>query len=511
VWRAPHAHLLAKWTGLAVPALEEANMLIDRLRTLLLCLLVALFAACGGGGGNPGVPGTPVAPPAPTTGSLQLVISNLPAGASALVRVTGPNNYAQDVAGSQTLSNLAPGTYSIAASPVAVGAASWTPAPATQGAVVGAGASVTATVVYSTAALTLALRQVASGLDNPVFLAAPPGDTRQFIVERAGRIRILEDGSLGSAPFLDISARVATGGEGGLLSLAFDPQYASNGYFYVYFTDPQQNIVVERYSAASNPNLADPTSALAIIRIVHPLYLNHFGGLVAFGPDGYLYLGTGDGGGSGDPQGNAQNLSALLGKMLRLDVSAARAGQPYTIPPSNPFAAQPGRRAEIWAYGLRNPWRFAFDGAQLYIADVGEGRREEVDIAAATQGGLNYGWNTMEGSLCFGAASCDRTGLTLPAFEYDHGTPSANGCSITGGYVYRGSALPELAGRYFYSDYCGGFLKSFHATEAGIIEQRDWGISNIGAVVSFGRDGQGELYVIAASGRIYKISRATAQ
>jgi hypothetical protein len=344
-----------------------------------------------------------------------------------------------------------------------------------------------------------------------VFLAAPPGDTRQFIVERAGRIRILQDGSLRSAPFLDISARVATGGEGGLLSLAFDPQYASNGYFYVYFTDPQQNIVVERYSASPNPNLADPASALAIIRIAHPQYQNHFGGLVAFGPDGYLYLGTGDGGGAGDPQGNGQNLSVLLGKMLRLDVSAARAGQPYTIPPTNPFAAQPGRRAEIWAWGLRNPWRYAFDGAQLYIADVGEARREEVDIAAATQGGLNYGWNTMEGSLCFGAASCDRTGLTLPAFDYDHGVADANGCAITGGYVYRGSALPELAGRYLYSDYCGGFLKSFQATSAGISEQRDWGVGDIGAVVSFGRDGQGELYLIAQSGRIYKIGRATGQ
>jgi glucose/arabinose dehydrogenase len=494
----------------AVSAPEEANMLIDRLRKLFLCLFMTLFAACGGGGGGPGVPG-PVAPPVATTGSLTLTLSNLPVGATGAVRVTGPNNFAQDVTASQTLSNLAPGTYSITAKPVAVGAATWTPAPAMQSAVVVAGGTVTAAVVYSTAALSLALSEVANGLDNPVFLAAPPGDPRQFIVERTGRIRILQDGNLRATPFLDIGARVATDGEGGLLSLAFDPQYASNGYFYVYFTDPQHNIVVERYRAGANPNLADPTSALAIIHIAHPQYVNHFGGLVAFGPDGYLYLGTGDGGGGGDPQGNAQNLSVLLGKMLRLDVSAARAGQPYTIPPTNPFAAQPGRRAEIWAWGLRNPWRFAFDGAQLYIADVGEARREEVDIAAATLGGLNYGWNTMEGSLCFGAASCDRTGLTLPAFDYDHGVADANGCAITGGYVYRGSALPELAGRYFYSDYCGGYLKSFHATGAGIVEQRDWGVRNIGAVVSFGRDGQGELYLIAQSGRIYKIGRATSQ
>jgi glucose/arabinose dehydrogenase len=484
-------------------------MLIDRLRMFLLGLGLALFAGCGGGG-DPGFT-DPIAPPIPSTGSLQLVISNLPAGANAAVRVTGPHNFAQDVAGSHTLANLAPGTYSVAAAPITVGAATYTPTPATQSAVVGAGATVTVTVAYSTIPLSITLREVANGLDNPVFLASPPGDARQFIVERAGRIRILQDGGLLSAPFLDISARVSTGGEGGLLSVAFDPRYASNGYFYVYFTDPQQNIVVERYSVSPNPNLADPSSALTIIRIAHPLHLNHFGGLVAFGPDGYLYLGTGDGGGSGDPQGNAQNLAVLLGKLLRLDVSAARAGQPYTIPPSNPFAAQPARRAEIWAYGLRNPWRFAFDGGQLYIADVGEGRREEVDIAAATQGGLNYGWNTMEGSLCFEAASCDRTGLTLPAFEYDVGAARANGCAIVGGYVYRGSALPELAGRYFYSDYCGGFLKSFHATGAGITEQRDRGVGNIGAVVAFGRDSQGELYLIEASGRIYKMTRGTAQ
>jgi glucose/arabinose dehydrogenase len=314
-----------------------------------------------------------------------------------------------------------------------------------------------------------------------------------------------------AVPFLDIGARVVADGEGGLLSLAFDPQYASNGYFYVYYTDPQHNIVVERYSAAANPNLADPTSALTIIRIPHPQYVNHFGGLVAFGPDGYLYLGTGDGGGAGDPQGNGQDLTVVLGKMLRLDVSAASAGQPYTIPSTNPFAAQPGRRAEIWAWGLRNPWRYAFDGAQLYIADVGERQREEVNIVAAAQGGLNYGWNTMEGSLCFEATSCDRAGLTLPAYEYAHGATSADGCSITGGYVYRGSALPELDGRYFYSDYCGGFLKSFYATATGVIEQRTWDVGAIGAVVSFGRDGQGELYLIAQSGHVYKVGRATTQ
>ncbi len=357
------------------------------------------------------------------------------------------------------------------------------------------------------APLTLALRQVAHGLDAPVFATAPPGDARLFIVERAGRIRILQDGLVRSLPFLDISGRVSTAGEGGLLSMAFHPQFATNGQYFIYFTDSAGDIVVERRNVSGNPSLSDPATALEIIRIAHPNFSNHYGGLAAFGPDGYLYLGTGDGGGAGDPPRNAQNLGSLLGKMLRLDVDGARAGAPYAVPATNPFAGEPARRGEVWAYGLRNPWRYAFDGAQLYIADVGQDRREEVDIAAATQGGLNYGWNIMEGTLCYGAAACDSTGLAPPALEYDHGAADANGCSITGGYVYRGRALPELAGRYFYSDYCAGFLKSFLAAGAGVLEQTDWRIPAIGRVVSFGRDADGELYLITDGGAIHKIIR----
>jgi glucose/arabinose dehydrogenase len=482
-------------------------MLVDRARRFMLLLFVLLLAvSCGGGGGNPGVPG-PQPPPA-STGTLAVVVSGLPSGASAAVRVTGPNNFSQDLTQSQTLADLAAGTYNVAASSVMAGGGNWVPSPTSQSAVVTAGVSTSATVAYASQALALAAKLVVSGLDSPTFLTAPAGDQRQFIVERPGRIRIVQDGALLAQPFLDLGARVATAGEGGLLSLAFDPGFASNGYFYVYFTDPQQNIVVERYTVSSNPNLADPTSSLEIIRIAHPLYTNHFGGLAAFGPDGYLYLGTGDGGSEGDPLGNGQNLGTLLGKLLRIDVSAASAGQPYLVPASNPFVGQAGRRPEIWAYGLRNPWRYAFDGAQLYIADVGQDRREEVDIATTGQAGLNYGWNVMEGTLCFNAASCDQSGLTLPAFEYDHGSADANGCAITGGYVYRGSALPELAGRYFYSDFCAGFLKSFFATSSGVLEQRDWGLANLGQVQSFGQDGQGELYLLAAAGGVYKIVRA---
>lgn len=303
----------------------------------------------------------------------------------------------------------------------------------------------------------------------------------------------------------DISARVLVAGEGGLLSMAFDPGFAANGRVYVYYTDAGQNIVVERFTVPANANVIDPASGLVIIRIPHPTFQNHFGGLVAFGPDGYLYIGTGDGGGAGDPPRNAQNLNVLLGKMLRLDVSAASTAQPYAIPPGNPYINQSARRGEIWASGLRNPWRYSFDGNQLYIADVGQDRREEIDVAVSTAGGLNYGWNITEGTLCYGAASCDLTGLTAPVFEYDHG---GTACSITGGFVYRGAALPELAGHYFYSDYCAGFLKSGIVSGGALSSQRDWGLTGLGNIVSFGRDGQGELYLISATGKIYRIARA---
>jgi len=360
----------------------------------------------------------------------------------------------------------------------------------------------------------LTLTAFASGLSAPTYLIAPPGDARQFIVERAGRILIMRNGALLPRPFLDIRAGVGTAGEGGLLSLAFDPNYAANGRFYVYRTDLGGDILIERYALAGNPDQADPASALPIIRIAHPTYQNHYGGQLAFGPDGYLYLGTGDGGGAGDPNGNAQNLESLLGKLLRLDVSAASAAEPYRIPPSNPYVNAKGNRSEIWAAGLRNPWRFAFDpgaaaGARLYIADVGQDANEEVDFAAVTAGGLNYGWPRMEGTACYLAQSCDRNGLELPVLEYKHTTAANSPCSITGGFVYRGSTMPALAGRYFYSDYCAGFVRSFLASGNAISEQRDWNLANVGRVVSFGQDGQGELYLLTDSGAIWKLAPAS--
>ena len=357
------------------------------------------------------------------------------------------------------------------------------------------------------AALTLALREVAN-VAGAVFATAPEGDTRLFIVERGGRIRILQGGALLPTPFLDISSRVSTQGEGGLLSIAFHPRYASNGIVFLYYTDLGNNIVIERYRASGNPSLAESGSGLVIIRIPHPNYINHFGGTVAFGPDGMLYLGTGDGGGAGDPGRNAQNPASLLGKLLRLDVSASSLAQPYVIPATNPwFGDSSGRRAEVWALGLRNPWRFAFDGGNLYTADVGQERREEVNIAASGQGGINYGWNTLEGTLCYNASACIELGLTRPAFEYDHGSNDANGCSITGGYVYRGRAIAELAGHYFYSDYCKGFLKSFLYAGGSVSGHADWAVPAVGNILSFGQDGNGELLLVSASGRVHLIVR----
>jgi glucose/arabinose dehydrogenase len=333
-----------------------------------------------------------------------------------------------------------------------------------------------------------------------VYLTAPPNDQRLFIVEQGGRIRIFKGGALLTTPFLDVSARVSAGGERGLLSMAFDPGYATNGRFYIYYTDGNGDIVVDRHTVSTNPDVAN-TAFQQVIAIQHRLASNHNGGLLMFGPDGMLYMGTGDGGGGGDPQNNGQNINSLLGKLLRLNVASL----PYTIPVGNPFVGVNGAD-EIWAYGLRNPWRYAFDApaGQLYIADVGQNEWEEVNVTPATTGGLNYGWRIMEGRHCFNPNPCDMTGLTLPLLEYDHG----QGCSITGGFVYRGAAIPELAGHYFYSDYCSGFLRSFRLSDGGqAADQRSWPVPSIGNVMSFGVDGVGELYMLTGSGRVYRIER----
>lgn len=349
--------------------------------------------------------------------------------------------------------------------------------------------------------------------DEPVFLtAAGDGSGRLFVVEQRGVVHVLAS----TAPrtdhgvFLDITARVSRARrEEGLLGLAFDPGFASNGYFYVYYSaaSPRRS-VLSRFSVSGvadaadaagsgDPDAADATSELVLLEVPQP-FSNHNGGMISFGPDGFLYVGLGDGGSGGDPRGNGQDLGTLLGSILRIDVQGASAGAPYRVPPDNPFVGVAGAREEIWAYGLRNPWRFSFDPAtgDLWAADVGQADREEVDLVLP---GRNYGWNTMEGTNCFLTADCDRSGLEPPVVEYGHGL----GCSVTGGYVYRGAAVPALSGVYVYADFCTGRIWGFRHTDLGVsgpvqLLQAPFQVS------SFGTDSRGELYVLGFDGGVYR-------
>ncbi len=340
----------------------------------------------------------------------------------------------------------------------------------------------------------LAVAEVVSGLQSPVHLTAPPGDTRLFVIEQAGIIRIIENGQIRTPAFLDIRSLVGSGGERGLLSMAFHPDYADNGEFFVNYTDTNGDTRVARYLVSSDPNVADGSSAEIILTVAQP-FSNHNGGHILFGPDGMLYIAMGDGGSANDPNGHGQNTTTLLGALLRIDVDG---GTPYAIPNNNPFGN------EIWAYGLRNPWRIALDRANglLYIADVGQNRREEVNVAPISRPSVNYGWNIMEGSQCFQPSSgCQTEGLTLPVLDYDHG----EGCSITGGIVYGGNAVPGVRGHYFYSDFCGGWLRSFRFVDGAAVDRTEWDVGDLGSVTSFGEGGDGELYILAAGGRIVRL------
>lgn len=347
----------------------------------------------------------------------------------------------------------------------------------------------------------LTLEPVLTGLDVPVFLTAPAGDPRLFIVEKDGLIRIYKDGALLSTPFLNLTALTTKGSEQGLLGLAFAPDYATSGRFYVSYTTPGGtsggNSVIARYHVSANADIADPASDTTILTFAQP-ETNHNGGGIIFGPDGMLYAGFGDGGGDG---ATAQDRTDLLGSFLRLNVSGAT----YTSPPDNPFAASATFRHELWNTGLRNPWRWSFDrlAGHLYIADVGQNDYEEVDIQPSTSGGgENYGWDTMEGTQCFQSASCDRSGLTLPVLTYDH----SDGCAVTGGYVYRGTAVPAIQGHYFYSDACSGFLRSFRWSGGSVAQRKQWDQLNLSGVNSFGEDGNGELYIMTWSGDLYRFA-----
>ncbi len=343
---------------------------------------------------------------------------------------------------------------------------------------------------------------VVSGIEAPVDIGAPSdGSGRLFIVERAGRIHIHQNGSLLPTPFLDIRNSVGCCDERGLLGVAFHPQFASNGQFFVNYTDSAGDTVVSRFQVGADPNLADAASEQAILNIEQP-FGNHNGGQLQFGPDAYLYIGMGDGGGAGDPLNLAQDTSSLLGKMLRIDVDGTA---PYAVPSDNPFLQDQSTLDEIWALGLRNPFRYSFDRitGDLFIADVGQDLIEEVHVQRAnTPGGANYGWRLMEGTQCFNPSTgCNNGSLTLPAFEYGH---EAGRCSITGGFVYRGSAIKTLFGSYVYGDFCTGEI--FVATEN---DDGSWYQEVLLAtpyeISTFGQDEQGELYVADINGDVYRL------
>jgi glucose/arabinose dehydrogenase len=375
-------------------------------------------------------------------------------------------------------------------------------------------------------------------LATPVFLThAGDGSGRIFVVERAGRIQLVKNGTLQITPFLDISDQVRStanigGGEEGLLSIAFPPDYAERQRFYVYYTQMDGDNVVARFDTSANPDLADSDSEEAILELAHPVLNTHNGGQLAFGPDGYLYLAPGDGGGVGDPDENAQNPASLLGKILRIDVEAKiptstpnvpnrlffplisrNNGLPYRIPPDNPFIDQAGYRPEIWAMGLRNPWRFSFDQAtgDLYIADVGQNAVEEVNFQPASSGGgENYGWNILEGSQCYNPPTgcVPPANYAAPVAEYPHGVNNSNGCSVTGGYVYRGMAFPNLQGIYFYADFCQG--KVYGLKFENSTWQSQMLLDTTYRPSSFGKDESGELYLVDIAGQIYHLTGANA-
>lgn len=377
------------------------------------------------------------------------------------------------------------------------------------------------------ASASVVLTQVASGIGSPTDIQnASDGSGRLFFVQQTGQIMVWKNNVVLPTPFLNISNLIVAGGERGLLGLAFHPDYRNNGLFYVNYTRSIDGAtVVARYSrSAVNHDVANPLSATILLTIAQP-FANHNGGAVRFGPDGYLYIAMGDGGSGNDPQNNAQNLTSLLGKMLRIDVNTRTGQLPYGIPPDNPFvgSSQPGVRTEIWAYGLRNPWRFSFDrvAGDLFIGDVGQSAREEIDfVRAGTGGGMNFGWRVMEGTQCTnlpGDPTCNPSNFTPPIVDYDHG----QGCSVTGGYLYRGSAVPELKltsppatgqlfnGVYIYGDFCSGTIWRISATASGGVSNSVLLSSGL-MITTFGEDENGEIYVAdAGTGKIYKFVSST--
>lgn len=438
-------------------------------RALLIGFLAALFlTACSAAPQN-----APASTEAPPTAEAAAAPSSPTAAASA--------EAAEDVAALPT------------ATPAAAPAAE-APAPA----------------VPDLSAVAVNLEPLVENLEQPLFVThAGDGSGRIFVLEKVGRIRIVEDGKLLDTPFLDISDKVSLSSEQGLLGLAFPPDYATGGTFFINYTNKIGDTVIARYSvSAADPNQADSFSELPILQLDQPAP-NHNGGMLAFGPDGYLWIGMGDGGAANDRFGNGQNPQTLLAKMLRINVNSDP-DEPYTIPPDNPWVTDEWNgqdvRNEIWAVGLRNPWRWSFDRQthDLWIADVGQNMIEEINVVpnAPSTGGLNFGWPIMEGKSCFQTEKCDQTGLTLPVTDYRH----EGNCSVTGGYVYRGGAHPAWNGVYFYGDYCSGRIWALAPDGSGgwtTVELAQFPI----ALSSFGEDESGELYVTDLSGgTVYRMT-----
>jgi glucose/arabinose dehydrogenase len=362
----------------------------------------------------------------------------------------------------------------------------------------------------------LTLQLITNGVPLPVSIThADDGSGRLYFVEQAGTIRIMQNQLLRATPFLDIHTLISCCGERGLLGLAFPPGYASKSHFYVYYTNTNGDIVIARYNTSADRNLADPASGMVVLTIAHPTFANHNGGQLAFGPDGFLYAGVGDGGSGGDPNNHGQSLNTLLAKILRLNVEGSGCvqnppkAQNYCIPPNNPFVGVNGAQPEIWALGLRNPWRFSFDRqtGDLYIGDVGQALVEEIDFqATGSPGGQNYGWNILEGNQCYSPPSgcVAPPGYVAPITTYNHGTNNVNGCAIMGGDVYRGPDIfRDMHGVYFYADYCLGKiygLKNNGGWQSQLLKTAPFSIS------TFGEDENGFIYVADyAGGAIYQL------
>ncbi len=446
--------------------------------TFGMCLI---FAACAA---NAPTTNAPTNAPLPTSGSAQTIAPTRP-----------PTNAPTHAPTSQATAPPAATEISNAATPAPTQPAPTQPAPTNTRA------------IAADISFTVGAEPFIANLKKPVLVTdAGDGSGRLFIVEQRGDILIAENGRVRETPFLNLRGKVnSQDNERGLLSVAFHPDYKNNGIFFVDYTgEPDGATVIERYRVSADPNVADANSGRVILEFAQP-EANHNGGMMAFGPDGYLYIGTGDGGGAGDehgPIGNGQNLNTLLGKMLRIDVNA----DPYAIPADNPFVNRADAKPEIWAYGLRNPWRFSFDRAtgDLYIGDVGQGSREEIDFqAASAHGGENYGWRIMEGDECYDAAqNCARTDLIPPIAVYSHDF----GCSVTGGYVYRGQTYAWLDGQYLFADYCSGIVWATARDANGVWQTRRVGKFD-DTISSFGQDANGELYVVGhGNGVIYKLT-----